>query len=258
MPATTAPACPPRIASRAEWLEARKALLAREKELTRLYDRIAAQRRALPWVKIEKPYRFEGPEGPLMLADLFQGRSQLVVQHFMFGPGWKEGCVGCSFSADHVDAARRHFEHNDLSFAAVSRAPYAEIAPFRRRMGWRFLWVSSSGSDFNYDFGVSFTGADKARGKAAYNYALRDYQGDELPGISVFARDGAGGVFHTYSAYGRGEEPLIGAYHYLDLVPKGRNETGPNFDLTDWVRHHDRYADGAGAADSAACCAGGG
>ncbi len=249
------PAHPPRLASREEWLEARKALLDREKELTRLHDRVAAQRRALPWVKIEKPYVFVGPEGPLALSDLFQGRSQLVVQHFMFGPGWKEGCVGCSFSADHVDCARLHFERNDLSFAAVSRAPYAEIAAFRRRMGWRFAWVSSYGSDFNHDFGVSFTEADKARGKAVYNFELRDYQNDELPGTSVFARDEAGQVFHTYSAYGRGDEQLIGAYQYLDLAPKGRNENGPSFDMTDWVRHHDRYGPRAGG-NAGDCCGG--
>lgn len=255
MAATVEPVRPPRIASRAEWLEARSALLANEKELTRLHDRVAAQRRALPWVKIEKRYVFAGPAGPLALADLFQGRGQLVVQHFMFGPGWTEGCLGCSFSADHVDCARLHFEHNDLSFAAVSRAPYPQIAAFRRRMGWRFLWVSSLGSDFNYDFGVSFTEADRARGKAVYNFELRDYQNDELPGTSVFAMDDTGQVFHTYSAYGRGDEQLIGAYHYLDLAPKGRNENGPNFDLTDWVRHHDRYAP-PGPSGAAACCAG--
>jgi predicted dithiol-disulfide oxidoreductase (DUF899 family) len=245
---------PRRIATRAEWLEARKALLAREKELTHLHDRVAAERRALPWVRVEKPYIFDGPEGPVTLADLFQGRSQLIVQHFMFGPGWKEGCVGCSFSADHVDAARRHFEHNDLSFAAISRAPYADIAAFRRRMGWRFTWVSSFGSDFNYDFDVSFTKGDKARGKAFYNFELRDYQNDELPGTSAFAKDAAGQVYHTYSAYGRGDEQLLGAYHYLDLAPKGRNENGPNFDLTDWVKHHDRYQPRA-EERPAACCA---
>jgi predicted dithiol-disulfide oxidoreductase (DUF899 family) len=247
---------PRRIATHAEWLDARKALLAREKELTRLHDRVAAERRALPWVKVEKAYLFEGQEGQVTLADLFQRRGQLVVQHFMLGPGWQEGCIGCSFSADHVDAARQHFEHNDLSFAAVSRAPYPEIAAFRRRMGWRFLWVSSLGGDFNYDFNVSFTAADKARGKAFYNFELRDYQNDELPGVSVFAKDPAGQVFHTYSAYGRGDEQLIGAYHYLDLAPKGRNENGPNFDLTDWVRHHDCYGSRAGGADrEATCCA---
>jgi len=240
----------PRIATRAEWLEARKAHLAREKELTRLHDRLAAERRNLPWVKIAKPYVFEGAGGPVRFAELFQGRSQLVVQHFMFGPGWKEGCPGCSFSADHVDAARQHFERNDLSFAAVSRAPYPEIAAFKRRMGWGFCWVSSYGSDFNFDFGVSFTKEDEARGKALYNFELRDYQGDELPGTSVFVCDG-GEIFHTYSAYGRGDEQLIGAYNYLDLTPKGRSENGPNFDLTDWVRHHDRYD---AAPPAAPCC----
>jgi predicted dithiol-disulfide oxidoreductase (DUF899 family) len=234
----------PRIASPAEWLEARKTHLAREKELTRLHDRVRAERRALPWVRVEKPYVFLGPGGAVSLADLFQGRSQLVVQHFMFGPGRKEGCVGCSFSADHVDAARRHFEHNDLSFAAVSRAPYPELAAFRERMGWRFAWVSSHGTGFNHDFHVSFTEEDRAKGKAFYNFELRGYQNDELPGTSVFAKDEAGQVFHTYSAYGRGDELLIGAYNYLDLTPKGRNENGPNFDLTDWVRHHDRYGAG--------------
>jgi predicted dithiol-disulfide oxidoreductase (DUF899 family) len=259
----------PRIVSRAEWIDARKAHLIREKELTHLHDRVRAERRALPWVRIEKPYAFTGPNGRLTLADLFQGRSQLVVQHFMLGPGWTEGCVGCSFSADHVDAARRHFEHNDLSFAAVSRAPYPEIAAFQQRMGWRFLWVSSHGSTFNYDFEVSFTADDAARGKAVYNFELREYQGEELPGTSVFAKDESGQVFHAYSAYGRGDELLIGAYNYLDLTPKGRNENGPNFDLTDWVRHHDRYddrdsdrdrdsdANGRYRADGedAACCA---
>jgi len=241
---------PRRIVTRAEWIEARKQHLAREKEFTHLHDRLTAERRNLPWVRVEKPYAFEGANGTVTLAELFQGRSQLVVQHFMFGPSWKEGCLGCSFSADHVDAARQHFEHNDLSFAAVSRAPYPEIAAFKQRMGWRFAWVSSLGSDFNYDFNVSFTETDKARGKAFYNFELRDYQNDEMPGTSVFAKDAAGQVFHTYSAYARGDELLIGAYNYLDLAPKGRNENGPNFDLTDWVRHRDRYAP---AAPASAC-----
>ncbi len=232
---------PPRIATRAEWLEARRQHLAREKEFTRLHDRLTAERRGLPWVKIEKPYVFDGPNGKVPFADLFEGRRQLVVQHFMFGPGWKEGCAGCSFSADHVDAARQHFEHNDLSFAAVSRAPYPEIAAFKRRMSWRFTWVSSFANDFNFDFDVSFAKADEAGGKAFYNFELRGYQNDELPGTSVFVKDDAGQIFHTYSAYARGDELLIGAYNFLDLTPKGRNENGPNFDLTDWVRHHDRY-----------------
>lgn len=231
----------PKIVSRAEWFEARKQHLRREKELTRLRDQLSAGRRRLPRVKIEKPYVFDGPNGKETLADLFAGRSQLIVQHFMLGPGWKEGCVGCSFTADHVDAARQHFEQHDVAFAAVSRAPLPEIEAFKRRMGWRFNWVSSHGNDFNYDFNVSFTEDDEARGKAFYNFEMRDYQNDELPGTSVFVKDEAGQVFHTYSAYARGDELLIGAYNYLDLTPKGRNETGPNFDLTDWVRHHDRY-----------------
>lgn len=230
-----------RVVSRDDWLAARKALLAKEKELTRLRDRLNAERRALPWVKIHKPYVFEGPDGRETLADLFQGRSQLIVQHFMLGPGWTEGCVGCSFSADHVDCARMHFEHHDVSFAAVSRAPLPEIEAFKRRMGWRFEWVSSHASDFNYDFHVSFRPEEIARGKVYYNYETRDFQSEELSGTSVFYKDRNGDLFHTYSTYGRGDELLIGAYNFLDLTPKGRNETGPRFDLTDWVRHHDRY-----------------
>ncbi|MFO1056083.1 MAG: DUF899 domain-containing protein [Dongiaceae bacterium] len=232
---------PHRIAGHAEWLEARRALLAREKEWTRMRDALAAERRALPWVRLEKSYVFDGPGGPLDLAALFAGRSQLLVYHFMFGPGWEEGCVGCSFLADHVDAARRHFEQNDLSFAAVSRAPFARLDAFRRRMGWRFAWVSSGRSDFNLDFGVSFPPERRAEGGLTYNFApIEDPGSDELPGISVFARDGSGAIFHTYSSYARGGEPHIGAYSFLDLAPKGRNET-VNGNLGDWVRHRDRY-----------------
>lgn len=239
-----------RIVSQAEWIEARKAHLAREKELTREMDRLREERRALPWVKVEKNYTFYGPNGRMSLADLFQGRSQLVVQHFMFAPGWTEGCIGCSFAADHVDAARQHFEQKDVSFAAVSRAPYAEFAPFKKRMGWDFLWVSSAQSDFNYDFGVSFTPEQLAGGKMHYNYEDQRASGEEQPGISVFYKNDAGDIFHTYSAYGRGDEATIGAYAYLDLVPKGRDENGPNFNLGDWVKHHDRYA----GAPAASCC----
>jgi predicted dithiol-disulfide oxidoreductase (DUF899 family) len=230
-----------RIASRAEWLEARKALLAGEKAWTRMRDALAEERRALPWVRIEKSYVFDGPDGRVSLGDLFAGRSQLLVYHFMFGPDWKEGCVGCSFLADHVDAARQHFEQNDLSFAAVSRAPFARLDAFRRRMGWRFTWVSSEKSDFNLDFDVSFPPERKQDGKVAYNFAMIDDPGiDELPGVSVFARDGDGAIFHTYSSYARGGEPHLGAYSFLDLAPKGRNET-VNGNLGDWVRHHDLY-----------------
>ncbi len=230
-----------RMVSREEWLRARSDLLAREKELTRQWDELRRQRRELPWVKVEENYVFDGPGGTVTLADLFEGRSQLIVQHFMFGPNWKEGCVGCSFKADHVDAALQHIEHHDVKFVAVSRAPIAEIERFKKRMGWQFNWVSSSGNDFNFDYHVSFRKDEIAAGKAYYNYALRDVGGDEGPGNSVFYKDTAGNVFHTYSTYGRGDETLDTTYMYLDLTPKGRNETGPRYNLNDWVRHHDRY-----------------
>ncbi len=228
---------PREVTSREVWLAARTALLAKEKELTRLRDELCAARRALPWVAVEKPYVFQGPGGEVALSDLFDGRGQLLVQHFMLAPGWAEGCVGCSFMADHVDAARRHFEQADLSFAAVSRAPLAEIESFKRRMGWDFAWVSSHGSDFNYDFGVSFSEEELARGAANYNYRVIDPGIEELHGVSVIARDDEGRVFHSYSTYARGAESLIGAFAFLDLAPKGRNETG----VMNWVRHHDRY-----------------
>jgi predicted dithiol-disulfide oxidoreductase (DUF899 family) len=254
-----------RVVSREEWLVARRTHLTREKELTRAYDELSRQRRELPWVRVEKPYAFDGPEGREGLADLFEGRSQLIVNHFMLGPGWKEGCVGCSFGADHVDGAVLHLEHHDVSYVAVSRAPLAEIDAFKRRMGWRFKWVSSFGSDFNYDYHVSFTAEDAARGEVDYNYEARKFESEELSGLSVFCKDSAGDIFHTYSCYARGGEKGLGAYMLLDLTPKGRNETGPRHDLSDWVRHHDRYesggfVDGTGryraapAADS--CCHG--
>jgi predicted dithiol-disulfide oxidoreductase (DUF899 family) len=240
------------IVSREEWLAARKQHLVREKELTRLRDQLSAERRALPWVKVEKRYLFEGPDGQRTLADLFAGRSQLVVDHFMLGPGWKEGCVGCSFGADHVDGALVHLEHHDVSVVAVSRAPWPEIEAFKRRMGWRFKWVSSYGSDFNYDYHVSFRPEDLAKGKAYYNYELREVGIEELPGTSVFYKDERGEVFHTYSSYARGGDLLCGTYNVLDLTPKGRNETGPSRNLTDWVRHHDRYDDGGSGCGAAA------
>jgi predicted dithiol-disulfide oxidoreductase (DUF899 family) len=243
------------VVSREEWLEVRKAHLAKEKELTRARDQLSAERRALPWVKVEKAYVFEGPDGTETLGDLFAGRSQLVVDHFMLGPGWQEGCVGCSFGADHIDGALVHLEHHDVSVVAVSRAPYPEIAAFKRRMAWRFKWVSSHGSDFNYDYNVSFTKDEMSWGRVYYNYDFRDFEMEELPGTSVFFKDKAGDVFHTYSCYARGAENLIGAYSILDLTPKGRNETGPNHNLTDWVRHHDRYED---EARDDSCCAGAG
>jgi predicted dithiol-disulfide oxidoreductase (DUF899 family) len=230
------------VVGRDEWLAARKQHLKREKELTRLRDQLSAERRALPWVRVEKPYVFDGPNGKETLADLFAGRSQLIVQHFMFGPGWTEGCVGCSFGADHVDAARQHFEHRDVAFVAVSRAPLSDIEPFKKRMGWRFKWVSSHGSDFNYDFNVSFTKDDEAKGKVFYNYEWQDFGSEELSGISVFYKDANGDIFHTYSTYARGDELLSGAYMYLDLVPKGRDEADLPYPSA-WWRHHDRYED---------------
>jgi predicted dithiol-disulfide oxidoreductase (DUF899 family) len=245
------------IVSRKEWITARRALLAEEKELTRAHDRVSAARRALPWVKVEEHYAFEGPDGRETLADLFDGRSQLIVYHFMFGPGWSEGCTGCSFLADHIDGANLHLPHHDVSLVVVSRAPWREFDPFKKRMGWRFKWVSSHGSDFNYDYGVSFTKEQVATGDVGYNFGTSPFAHDELHGVSVFYKDDGGAVFHTYSSYARGGDILLGAHNYLDLTPKGRNETG----TMDWVRLHDRYEaapEGAQAADGAeACCASG-
>jgi predicted dithiol-disulfide oxidoreductase (DUF899 family) len=232
-----------RIVSQDEWLAARKQLLVKEKELTRLRDRLAAERRALPWVKVEKLYVFDGPNGKETLADLFGGHSQLIIKHFMLGPGWKEGCVGCSFELDHVDGILIHLAHRDVSYVAVSRAPLTEIDAFKQRMGWHIKWVSSFGSDFNFDFHVSFTPREIADGEGYYNYEIRKIEIDELSGRSVFYKDINGDVFHTYSSYGRGGEDLLGTYRLLDLVPKGRDETGPNHNLSDWARHHDRYGD---------------
>lgn len=231
------------VSSRDEWLAARKRLLIKEKELTRLRDQLTAERRALPWVKVKKPYIFDGPGGKETLADLFGGRSQLIVKHFMLGPGWSEGCVGCSFELDHIDGILVHLEQRDVSYVAVSRAPLPEIEAFKKRMRWHIKWVSSANTDFNFDFHVSFRPDEIAKGEAYYNYETRKIGIDELSGRSVFYKDVNGDVFHTYSSYGRGGEDLLGTYRLLDLVPKGRDETGPNHNLTDWVRHHDRYRD---------------
>jgi predicted dithiol-disulfide oxidoreductase (DUF899 family) len=228
------------VVSSEAWIEARRELLVKEKEFTRLRDRLSGERRALPWVKVEKAYVFDGPGGKETLADLFGGRSQLIVKHFMLGPGWSEGCVGCSFELDHIDGILVHLEQRDVSYVAVSRAPLPEIEAFRKRMGWRVKWVSAHGNDFNYDFHVSLTPDEIAKGEAYYNYGMRTIGIDELSGRSVFYKDDNGDVFHTYSSYGRGGEDYLGAYRLLDIVPKGRNET-INGNLTDWVRHHDRY-----------------
>jgi predicted dithiol-disulfide oxidoreductase (DUF899 family) len=230
------------VVSRDEWLAARKELLRKEKEFTRLRDQLSAERRALPWVKVEKTYVFDGADGKVALADLFDGRSQLVVKHFMFGPDWSEGCVGCSFELDHTEGALQHLEHHDVSYVVVSRAPLAKTEPFRRRMGWRVRWVSSFGNDFNFDFHVSFTPEEIAAGKATYNYREGAQVIDEMSGRSVFYKDASGQVFHTYSSFARGGEMFLGSYAFLDITPKGRDET-INGNLTDWVRHHDRYDD---------------
>jgi predicted dithiol-disulfide oxidoreductase (DUF899 family) len=238
------------IVSQEEWLAARTELLRKEKEFTRLRDQLAAERRALPWVRVEKNYVFDGPDGKETLADLFGGRSQLIVKHFMLGPDWSEGCVGCSFELDHVDGILVHLAQQDIGYVVVSRAPLAKIEAFKRRMGWRVKWVSSGGNDFNYDFHVSFTPEEIANGEAYYNYTMRKIGIDELSGRSVFYKDDNSGVFHTYSSYGRGGEDYLGTYRLIDIVPKGRTEA-INGNLTDWVRHHDRYdtkAETAGAA----------
>jgi len=227
------------VVTRDQWLAERKALLAREKELTHLGDQVARERRALPWVRIDKDYVFDTPEGRRPLAELFDGRRQLLVQHFMLAPGWQAGCKSCSYMADHTDGATVHLTQRDVTFVAVSRAPLAEIERFRQRMGWRFRWVSSHGSDFNYDFRVSFAPDERANGGGDYNYG-RTPPGDEMPGISAFVKNDAGEVFHTYSTYGRGVEVMMHTYNLLDLTPKGRDEDGLDFTMA-WVRHHDRY-----------------
>jgi predicted dithiol-disulfide oxidoreductase (DUF899 family) len=237
-----------RIVGREEWLAARIKLLAEEKEFTRHRDRLAAMRRALPWVRVEKDYVFDAPEGQVTLAELFDGRSQLVVDHFMLGPGWGAGCVGCSFGADHIGNSLVHLEHHDVSTAVVSRAPIEEIEAYRKRMGWTFRWVSSFTNDFNYDFHVSFTKEELAQGKIYYNYRMIENTMEELAGLSVFLKE-ANDIYHTYSGYARGAEELLTSYMVLDLTPNGRNETGPHHNLMDWVKRHDEYDTVAAPSD---------
>jgi predicted dithiol-disulfide oxidoreductase (DUF899 family) len=242
------------VVSAERWIAARKALLAREKEVTRLRDELAAARRALPWERVENQYVFDTPDGPRSLAELFDGKRQLLVQHFMLGPGWEEGCPSCSYMADHTDGMIVHLAQRDTSFVAISRATLAEIERFRRRMGWRFRWVSSNATSFNHDFHVSFTPAEVASGVIDYNYERgAKYVHDELPGISVFYKDGAGALFHTYSTFGRGVEVMMGTYAMLDLTPAGRGERDVPHKM-EWVRHHDRYAAQPGSKASGACC----
>jgi predicted dithiol-disulfide oxidoreductase (DUF899 family) len=243
------------VVEREQWLAPRLALLAREKELGRLSDELARERRALPWVRMDKPYVFDTPEGPRALADLFAGRGQLLVQHFMFGPGWVQGCPSCSYMADHSDGMLAHLAARDTALVAVSRAPLAEITRFRQRMGWRFAWVSSHGSDFNRDFGVSFSPQDVAAKTMHYNFTQQGFANEEMPGVSVFVKNDAGEVFHTYSTYGRGVEVMMGTYRMLDLTPKGRDEAGLEYTMA-WVRHHDRYEPEPFALPTGACCGG--
>ena len=245
------------VLPRERWVAQRRALLAREMELTRLGDQIARERRALPWVRLETPYVFDTPTGPRTLAELFGPHRQLLVQHFMLGPGWEAGCPSCSYMADHLGGMLPHLAQRDVSVALVSRAPIDEIERFRRRMGWTLTWVSSHGNDFNRDFQVSFTPQELATGEVVYNYAKRPFPQSEAPGISVFFKDDTGAVFHTYSTYGRGVEAMMGTYDLLDLTPKGRDEDDLPYTMA-WVRHHDRYETPAPASPAqsaeASCC----
>jgi predicted dithiol-disulfide oxidoreductase (DUF899 family) len=226
-----------RVVTHEEWIEASRSLLKREKELTRARDEVGRLRRELPWVRVERSYVFDGPDGQRGLGELFGGKSQLLVYHFMFAPGWTEGCSGCSFVCDHVDAARQHFEHNDLAFAAISRAPVADFTPFKERMGWSFPWLSSNGNDFSYDMGASFRPEDLERGPVPYNFVEQKLRSEDQPGLTVFTKNDEGHIYRTYSSYERGLEPLIGAYSFLDLAPKGRQEQS----AMDWMKLHDRY-----------------
>jgi predicted dithiol-disulfide oxidoreductase (DUF899 family) len=237
-----------KVVSRDEWLAARKAHLAKEKALTKARDQLSAERRALPWVKIEKNYVFDTPSGKKTLGDLLGGRSQLIVYHFMLGPDWAEGCPSCSYLADHFDGAALHLVHRDVTLTVVSRAPLPKIEAYKKRMGWCFPWVSSYGSDFNFDFHVSFK-PEEADGEVYYNYEMGEFQSDEMLGLSVFIKDGSGAIFHSYSAYARGLDILVGAYNFLDLVPKGRDEDELPWSMA-WVRRHDEYE----GAQPSSCC----
>ncbi len=230
------------VVSRADWLIARTELLAKEKEFTRLRDELSRQRRALPWVKVEKEYVFDGPQGKETLSQLFAGRSQLIVYHFMYHPSWEEGCRHCSFWADNFNGIPVHLAHRDVTFITVSKARRAELEAFQKRMGWSFKWVSGFDNDFGRDYHVSFTPEEMLKGEMFYNYRVGPFPREEAVGISVFYKNPAGEVFHTYSCYSRGVDMMNGAYHYLDLVPKGRDEAGLPFTQA-WVRHHDRYDD---------------
>jgi predicted dithiol-disulfide oxidoreductase (DUF899 family) len=232
-----------KVVSREDWFQAHKAHLAREKELTRFRERIAAERRELPWLKIRKDYVFETEQGPKNLAGLFGANSQLIVYHFMMTPGSDHRCEGCSFLADHIDSANQHLRHHDVSLVVIARAPLAELLPYKQRMGWKFDWVSSYASDFNFDMQVSFTDKQIAAGDTTYNFETRPRTSKDLAGTSVFYKDENGDIFLTFMSRGRGGEAQIGTYDYLDMTPKGRDENGPYQSLMDWVRLHDEYQD---------------
>jgi predicted dithiol-disulfide oxidoreductase (DUF899 family) len=232
-----------KIVSHEQWIDARKQLLAKEKDFTRARDALSRQRRDLPWERVDKNYVFTGADGKLTLGDLFAGSSQLMIYHFMFDPSWEAGCKSCSFWADNFNGIDVHLKHRDITFLAVSRAPYSKLEAYRQRMGWSFKWVSSFDSDFNYDYGVSFTPEQLAKDDAIHNYGSGKLFGPESVGISVFCQDVDGAVFHTYSCYSRGVDMMNGAYHYLDLAPAGRNESGQGKNPQAWVRLHDEYQD---------------
>jgi predicted dithiol-disulfide oxidoreductase (DUF899 family) len=241
------------VVSNEEWLQARRALLKQEKALTRQRDELARKRRELPWVKVEKDYVFDGPNGSLTLGDLFAGRSQLMIYHFMFGPDWAEGCPSCSMVADNIDGALVHLAQRDTTLVMVSRAPIGKIEAFQKRMGWKAPWVSSNCNSFNWDFHVSFTKDEMKKGEVFYNFGMNRFPSDEAPGVSVFFKDEAGAIFHTYSTFARGAEALIGTYNLLDMVPKGRDEADLPFTMS-WVRHHDRYPQAESMDSASACC----
>lgn len=231
-----------KVVSHHEWLTVRKQLLLTEKEFTRARDRLSQQRRDLPWERVEKQYVFDGPAGRESLSQLFDGRSQLVVYHFMYGPSWEEGCKSCSFWADNFNGIIVHLNQRDVTMVAVSKAPLPQLQAFKQRMGWSFKWVSSFACDFNEDYQVSFAPEQLKNGEVYYNYANGSFPSEEAPGISVFYKDAEGSIFHTYSCYGRGLDMLNGAYHYLDLVPKGRDEAELPYTMA-WLRLHDEYDD---------------
>jgi predicted dithiol-disulfide oxidoreductase (DUF899 family) len=240
-----------KVVSKSEWLRASQEFLAKEKELTRMADELARQRRELPWTRVEKHYVFEAPQGKMSLAELFGNQSQLATCHFMFGPDWVEGCPGCSYVMDHMNGAVEHLRTRDVALVAVSRGPLEKLTVFKRRMGWRFAWVSSGDGDFNCDFAVSFSKEELACGEKLYNSGTRPPYAEENPGLSLFYKDPSGAVFHTYSTYARGLESMLGTYAILDRAPKGRDEAGLPSPMA-WVRHHDKYEPTLQSAES--CC----